>query len=486
MPFDFIIYSKIKYHYENNIQAFKGVGSKKISFNSNSGEFKVESNFTRTFSFSNKEGTTASSKDGFLYPIAALCHRACHKGLKSKNTKKYEEDLKAIMLGLNNLKKTYGKEKSKNAHIRNVEDAIFTCDVQSKILKSSSEDKKGDFISFCHKEFLRAAEFDFKKFLPQFQDLFNFINTDIDYYDQITGVIINENFKENLKEDDSQIKYLNPMFLEEVSKIGKYLYTKKYSQAEVNAPNKITPKEYQEAMKAVKDAAPYGVSYPIIYWQGCKKPEVVSNTKDIGNFLWFQKSNYKGAIENRIYLNLVPNLDSHKKVLLELLKVISNPNWSSFIGSFKFTHIGSIRNDTVCIYGSDANKMQEFAQGIYDSVNIRPHLRANVANLQKQLFPGVGIGMGAEPGNWKIGKGELQIQRWSYGTHRCFLATWAIIRARRDGINSSDREFNEILIFKMAEIFADNGIDLKDIHSSVAKFENTLVGIRVKNLAESS
>ena len=473
MTFDFIIYSKIKYHYENNIQAFKGVGGKKISFNSNSGEFKVESNFTRTFSFGNKEGTTASSKDGFLYPITALCHRACHKGLKSKNKKKYEEDLKAIMLGLNNLKKTYGKEKSKDAHIRNVEDAIFTCDVQSNILKSSSEDEKGDFISFCHKEFLRAAEFDFKKFLPQFQDLFNFINTDKYYHDEITKIVNDATIKENLKEDRSQIKYFNQNFLNQVRIIGKYLYDKKYSEQEENKLNKMTPQQYVDAMKAVKNAAPYGVNFPLMYWQD-KAP---------GHFLWFDAPN-RGIIDNRVYLNLQQNLGAHEEVLLELLKVISNPNWSRFIKAFKYTYIGLIRNDTVCIYGSDANKMQEFAEGIYGSAIIRRHLRANVANLQKQLFPGVGIGMGAEPGNWIIGKEKRH--KWSYGTHRTFLTTWAIIRARRDGINSSDSNFNEILIFKMAEIFADNGIDLKDIHSSVAKFENSLVGIRVKNLAERS
>ncbi len=97
MPFDLLIYSKIKQNYKQNVKAFKELGDKKISFDRQSGIFKAESNLARTFT-SNREGTTASSVVGFLYPVSALCHRACYKGLlspkKKQNIKKIWKILK--------------------------------------------------------------------------------------------------------------------------------------------------------------------------------------------------------------------------------------------------------------------------------------------------------------------------------------------------------------------------------------------------------
>lgn len=486
MPFDLLTYSKIKQNYKQNLKVFRELGEKKISFDKQNGTFKAESNLARTFS-SNKEGTTASSVEGFLYPVSALCHWACYKGLfRPKNKAKYKDDLENIEKALNGLKKTYQKQWiKKDSQIQNVEEALFTCEIQIKILNAFDGDRhtRGDYISFCHKEFFRAANLDFKQFAPQFQEILDFMSVDLDFYNKIQKFVGDGSLQESWK-DESETKYINVEFLKKVDEIGKYLYGKKYSEAKDDLTNTITPGKYKEEMIAAKRASAYGANYPspCMYYQGRRPTDDPDRGNNNGNFLWFIKAGYSGKTENRIYLNLQPNLNSHKTVLTELLNILSDPRWKDFIGHFKFTHLGSIRNDTVCIYGSEARKMEEFAAEINRSRTISAHLRPNVANLQKQLFPGVGIGMGAEPGNWELAPRKKDTMRWSYGTHRCFLVSWATIRTGRDGINWGDESYNDIILFKIAEIFADNGIDVKDIHASVMLFENTMIGQLVKNL----
>jgi len=494
MPFDLLIYSKIKQNYKQNVKAFKELGDKKISFDGQSGIFKAESNLARTFA-SNKEGTTASSVAGFLYPVSALCHRACYKGLLSlKNKAKYKEDLENIEKALNGLKKTYQKQWiKKDSQIQNVEEAIFTCEVQIKILNAFDGDRhtRGDYVSFCHKEFFRAANLDFKPLIAQFQDILDFMAVDQDFYNKILKVVEDGSLQESWK-DEAEARYINAEFLKKVDEIGKYLYGKKYAEAKDDPGNLITPREYKEEMTEAKRMSAYGANYPssAMHYQGCKSTDDANARRrdgthiNKGNFLWFRKAAYNGKTENRIYLNVNPNLNAHKTVLTELLNVLSDARWKDFIGHFKFTHLGSIRNDTVCIYGSEAKKMEDFAAAISKTVNITTNLRPNVANLQKQLFPGVGIGMGAEPGNWELAPGKKDTMRWSYGTHRCFLVSWAAIRTGRDGVNWGDESYNDIILFKTAEIFADNGIDVKDIHASVMLFENTMIGQLVKNLRD--
>lgn len=488
MPFDLLIYSKIKQNYKQNVKAFKELGDKKISFDRQSGIFKAESNLARTFT-SNREGTTASSVAGFLYPVSALCHRACYKGLLSlKNKAKYKEDLENIEKALNGLKKTYQKQWiKKDSQIQNIEEAIFACEVQIKILNAFDGDRhtRGDYVSFCHKEFFRAANLDFKPLIAQFQEILDFMAVDQDFYNKILKVVEDGSLQESWK-DEAEARYINAEFLKKVDEIGKYLYGKKYAEVKRDRGNTITPSKYKDEMIVAKRMSAYGANYPSnsMHYQGREPGNPPDERNDNGNFLWFRKAGYKGKTENRIYLNLNPNLDAHKAVLTELLNILSDRRWRDAIGDFKFTHLGQIRKDTVCIYGSEAKKMEDFAAAIHQSGIIRRYLQANVANLQKQLFPGVGIGMGAEPGNWELAPGKKDTMGWSYGTHRCFLVSWAAIRTGRDGVNWGDESYNDIILFKTAEIFADNGIDVKDIHASVMLFENTMIGQLVKNLRD--
>jgi len=514
MSFDLIVYSKIKLHYEKNIKAFKDVGDKwrdvKISFDRYNGQFTAEGDFSRTFLNKQREGNTASSVDGFLYPIAALCHIACYKGLSSRaNKKKFEDDLTAIMGGLNRLKTTYAKEKNKGAHLSNIEDAIFACDLQTKILKSYGGGDKGDYTSFCHKEFFRAVELDFTKNRVELAEVLTYLNTDIHFRNklqEIVGLDIEETF--NSKKEPTLL-CINPDFIAHVGALKGILYKNIYSKS-FTAAGKILPSTYLTEMIKAKRRSHYGGNYPSdgMHYQD-KTPQKTKESPDEivvgpdgsnvmtndGNFLWFEKINVKNLPSNRIYLNVKPTLDSHKAVLTEMLNIIANREWCNDVGSFKFTHLGSIRNDTVCIYGDNAESLKKFAAALKDSPIIASNLNNGVANLQKQLFPGIGIGMGAEPGDWVVGKGNLNAFkgkhltgvekigaiRFSYGSHRCFLISWGMVRAGRDGINWSDEAYNDILIFKIAEILADHGIYLDSIHEASIKFDGSYFGALLNN-----
>jgi len=519
MVFDMILYSKIKLHYEKNIKAFKDVTDKwrdvKISFDRYKGEFSAEGDFSRTFFNKQREGNTASSVDGFLYPVAALCHIACYKGLTSKGKQhKFKADLGSIMTGLNRLKQIYGKEKNKSAHTQNVEEAIFTCEVQSKILETLSSDKlsKSDRTSFCHKEFFRAVELNFQSNRIELVDVLNYLNTNEKYNERL-GVLVNSDIQETFNsKNEPTLVCINPEFLDRVGELKTLLYADVYSRA-LKKEGGILPSEYLRAMTEAKRNSSNGTTYPsnAMHYQGQKAADTKNNPdqtklnhlgKEIminyGNFLWFKKAGYNKLPDNRIYLNVKSNLNSHKMVLTEMLNIISNPNWGNYIGDFKFTHLGSVRNDTVCIYGDNSESLKLFAKALKESAIITSNLNPGVATLQKQLFPGIGIGMGAEPGDWIVGKDKLAAFkgahlspikdigaiRFSYGAHRCFLISWAMVRAGRDGIKLSEPAFNDILVFKIAEILADHGIHLNSIHEASIKFESSYFGSLLNNFVK--
>lgn len=480
MTFDLIIYSKIKENYKDNIRAFdelsRNTDKKKLSFKKESGRFQVESNFSRTISLGNKEGTTASSRDGFLYPIAALCHRVCHKGLKTrKDKKKYIEDLQTIMNGLTKLEAIYNRQFFKGSQKENVALAKAACQNQLNILSEVKKPDDNSLVLRCHKAFLDLVQIDLRRFENDFLDLFSFVKTNLEFRRSIVDIVKDPKYKEKMRESDddsNSIKYLNPEFLKATIGASRSLYSAIYAAAKENTEDNIKKDQYFKEMQSIKNAAfEFGVHYRNPKWQYNHPSE---------DFLYFEKSPGVTA-EHRIYLNVKPNFEAHKKVLKCLLPIIGNPRFQNYVGSFKFAYLGTIRPDAVCIYGRDARKLQELAQSINGS-EIARYLNPQVASMQRLLFPG--IGTGEEPAPWQIKDSNDKEKKWSYGSHRCFLVTWALIRARRDNITARDPDFDSNVIFYLAEVFGDNGIHLETMHTATIRFQSTLVGTLVTNLAK--
>jgi hypothetical protein len=488
MPFDNSVYLKIRGKYIENVNAFRRLGKNKITFNQKTGLFTQEGNFVRTFSFRNTEGTSASNKEGFLYPVVGLAYDACIRGLDSMKgislRRQYLDDLATIESGLEELRRTYEDQwRNKQSQTTNVASARATCSKFKAILRNATAGQLQDSYLAANRLFMHETEY---RSTYNFRDVVEFTRSDEEFNRKAARII---HIDENLKNQNygANIEYFNPIFFHSVKKLSGRIYSYKYAASEENMdPRLPDPSQYVTAMTLILRSAP-GHGYADVFYQGGKSladvNTAVFNRENSGRFLYFKSAPPRpnGAqIGCRLYLNLKNDLETHSGALRELLKIISIDKWKKVVSDFKFTHLSSKRKDAVCIYGTDEKNMKLLADDLNPMIG--RFLKPEVANMQRLIYPG--IGMGVEPEIWDVESsdfaGRKNIQ-WSYGTHRSFLVTWGVIRARKSGIDINREDYVEQTLLQVSRVFEENGVDLQEGHAGYISFKNSQLGVLLQN-----
>lgn len=485
MAFNYQTYKKIKEHYRDNIAVFRNLGNDKISFDENDGRFKSQGNLARTFSFNN-EGTTATNKEGFIYPIVSLCYEACRKGIKVHNEQLgYLSDIDKIIDALDRLQRTYAKQqtglfkKDKTAQISNVTLAIDICNDFKKILQSKTPEN--------FKECYRKANLLFAQ-KTDFRSTSNYLSVvECTRVDHEINRLIGEGVYIPEQIQDQSRSILNRDFLWMVSKISKKIYSLKYSEFNpgkkdyTNSIDYKKPVDYRKELNRLKNG--YQCHYADGSWQYYQgEDEDVENVDAKGDFLYFEASGrrYKTCITDRLYLNVKQSWHSHKEVVKEILHMLSKSETMSVISDFKITHLAEKRNDTVCIYGRDYESLRKLGVALSKNANITKHIDPVTANMQKILYPG--IGMGAEPISLHLNP-DTNKNAWSYGSYQSFLVAWGVLRGRQQGILTRSENYSEEILFHVSQVFFENGIDIQKGHkihldhrdSQIAEFINASV-----------
>lgn len=366
MPFDNSVYLKIREKYIENVKAFRKLGKSKITFNQKTGLFSQEGNFARTFSLRNTEGTSASNKEGFLYPVVGLAYDACIRGLDSMKgislRRQYLDDLTTIENGLEELRKTYEDQwRNKQSQTTNVASAKNACSRFKKNLETATAGQLQDSYLAANRLFMQATEF---RSTYNFRDVVEFTRRD-ETFNKDAGKIIHIDEKLKNQNYGASIEYLNPIFFYSVKKLSKRIYDFKYSASEENNdPLLATPSEYNRAMTSILLSFK-GNGYARVFYQNddlrfaINTPEY--NKVNVGRFLYFKSAPPRPdgtKIGCRLYLNLKNDFMTHQSVLKELLTIICIDKWKSIVSDFKFTHLSSKRKDAVCIYGTDEKKYE--------------------------------------------------------------------------------------------------------------------------------
>jgi len=476
MTFNFVTYKKIKENYRDNINVFVNLGNNKISFSETDGRFKSQGNFARTFSF-NTEGTTARNEEGFIYPIIALCYEACRKGIKvSEERSSYKNDINAIIGALGRLERTYGAQqtgilaKNKGAQIANVRNAIATCQSFLNILNLTSDQNQGESYRKANDLFAQGTNYastsNFNHVISELNDIFASMGQDDRRRIDNIFADINQT-PETLEVGNNKSATYNPKFMEKVnelaSNIYKYEYSKYKSQRSFSRPS-----IYRQRLDNVVQNCPTA-HYRNAYYQNLKGKN--EDQHGFGDFLYFSALPPRPSnAACRVYLNLKPDLNDHITVAREFINEIAKPEWLNIVSDFKFTHDYNDRDDTVCIYGVAQKGMLELAGVLNKNRRINSLLRPKVANMQRLLYPGIGFGI--EPETTLINP-KYKAPAWSYGSHRCFLVAWGILRARQEGVKPEDRDYVKNTLFHVSKVFAEHGIELQKAHKTFIPFEQT-------------
>jgi len=486
MPFDNSVYLKIRGKYIENVKAFRRLGKNKITFNQKIGLFTQEGNFVRTFSFRNAEGTSASNKEGFLYPVVGLAYDACIRGLDSMKgislKGQYLDDLRTIESGLEDLRKTYEDQWSnKQSQTTNVASARAACSNFREILQNATVGELQTSYLAANRLFMQQTEY---RSTYNFRDVIDFTRQDMEFNRMAAEIIhIDENLKDQIY--GVNLVSFNPIFFRRVNELSEVVYRYKYAASEANRdPRLASPSRYMQEMQSVYVTIPNN-AYDLPFYQGGVSVAFINtprfDQRNNGRFLYFQSSPPRPTeIGCRLYLNLKNDLDTHKGALNELLRIISIDKWKRVVGSFKFTHLSTKRKDTVCIYGTDEKNMKRLADDLKPT--IARFLNPEVANMQKLIYPG--IGMGVEPEVWEFKSSDWVGERskqWSYGTHRSFLVTWGVIRARKRGVDINSEDYTEQTLREVSLVFEENGIDLQEGHKGYISFKNTKLGVLLQD-----
>lgn len=502
MPFNFITYKKIKDNYSRNIDVFKNIGNNKISFVENTGRFRAEGGFLRTIS-TNTEGTSAINEDGFNFPIIALCYAACRKGIKDSQSRgKYKEDIDTIIKALETLGGTYSSQqqglfkKNKTQQIANVNSTRGVCEFFRDKLQLVSDNNQQEIYRDVNTKFAEATKY---KSTSNFVGIISGLRALPDGRDARDistwlAAAKEPNYSEikslkSLRHPDTDVDVYNPEFIKLAAQLGDKIYELQYAKSE-KINNYVDAKRYRETLNAiVKQVRNSNFSdgkYQYLDDEYKERPAALQKvTKEDyeekyhkGDFLYFRgmaPSRFPvDQAQCRLYLNVSPNLNAHTTVVRELVTEISKSDWDKKIADFKFTHFETYRFDTVCIYGSSVSEMTKLGRVLSSNRSLTSQLRPQVANMQRQLAPGIAIGV--EPENVFIKPSSRDGKGWSFGSHRSFLVAWGMLIASKEGVKLSDSDFVEKTLFHVNKVFADNGIELQKSHKIYENFDKTPVG----------
>ena len=515
VPFDPVIYKLIKANYTHNIAVFSGLApGQKIGFDGNTGKFSVQTNRERG-NLSTDSKQSARDADTFVFPITALMYEACRNNIKPRlldqvdPTKPYKsrpaheflDDLRRVETALGTLLATYSdrwqffKGDQKN-NIRTLQDTAN----KFKAIAVSSENWEMRY-SKLNYEFAEATNFKsspgvYNIIVSALNDrsIINFL--DSHHMHNVDELIMNYELMHNLE------------YFYVVKKLSMLLYNQFYSGGKRYNADAIMFIEYLQGLQRSAPNARIDFQHnQTIVFEHNRFKEVINmevtkrngrnlTSKEILNvsdqnlvyenkkhsFIWFIFGTDNRQSMCRVYLNVKLGAQNHHTVIREIynlkLGVASN-----LIKYFKTVTYLDSRPDAVCIYCYDLAGARNVAKLLSEKQTITSLLNRSVANTQKQLYPGIGIGeepdtsiMGAEYADRYIeteGKYE-KIQKkvfnptFSYGTHRCFLIAWAIIRMLKinykKGYNYRSREFLQGCIIETQLIFEENGLDFTKPH----------------------
>jgi len=506
IPFDPIVYKLIKANYTHNIGVFNGLGpGQKIGFDGNTGRFSVQSNKERgNLSADSKQ--SAKDADTFVFPVTALMYEASRNNIKprlldqedqakpyrTRSAQEFVNDLSHIEAALGTLLATYSdrwqffKTDQKN-NIRTLQDTAKK--FKSIIMAGGNWQRRYSNLNF---EFAQATNF---KSSPGVHSIIvNALNnTTIKKY--ITNLKM-QGIDEVYLTSSSLNKFeliTNVEYFYYVKKLADKLYENFYSGGTSyhgDAGEFIT---YLEGLKKSAQGAKIEFQFDqeIVFENNrfkqvrqmkinspIKEPsprdvtdysEVYNNGRN--NFVWFDRSATTSSSKCRVYLNVQSSATNHQAVIREIynLKIGAARN---LIKAFKTATYLNSRPDSMCIYCNDLAGARNVAKLISENEVITRLLNRSVANTQKQLYPGIGIGEEPETNIMGATKNSSNRSQWepsgfSYGTHRCFLIAWAIIRtckSNTQGHDCSSREFLQRCITEAQLIFEENGLDFTKPH----------------------
>lgn len=129
-------------------------------------------------------------------------------------------------------------------------------------------------------------------------------------------------------------------------------------------------------------------------------------------------------------------------------------------------------------------QMKKNMKRLADDLNpiIGRFLNPEVANMQRLIYPG--IGMGVEPEVWDVKSSDFANKKniqWSYGSHRSFLVAWGVMRARKSGISVNREDYVEQTLLQVSRVFEENGVDLQEGHTGYISFKNSHLGTLLQN-----
>lgn len=521
MEFDYQVYKKVKAQYQNNIAVFRNLGRNKLAFSDITGRFSSESNASRIFTNWGNEGRTASSADGFLFPIVSLCYEGCRKAIKIADRKHdYINDISTIEQALISLRATYERQqqglfkKDKNNQIINVDKAINVC-LNFKTIAQNSTGFEQKSYREANQLFAKETGYRSTSNYRVFPEL---VKNNVKLQELIAECSLFSEFLDQDKdienlEETGQI--INPIFLEKAMVIGSKLYKKLYSEAE-NVDTKTideTPGRYwlnvtritrslesnyregfyQNTMQAViAEKQNFEMEQAQLVANGIKRRPAAYpmetllhsiNQHCAGDFLYFSATGARLRVTQttcRLYLNVKPNWNSHEIVIREIISQISQPDWLGSVSDFKTTHMSNYRKDTFCIYMVNESKARQLGVIFAANNNIKPHLNPVTANMQRRLSEGIAIGVEPET---LIGNFEYTgfSKAWSFGSYNCFLVAWGLVRATQEGVQFNEQDYIEKSLFHVMKVFEENGKDIQKGHKAFIKYSNSLVGDKLTN-----